>query len=979
MDINPERSQTMRFKTSIFIALMGLITVGAYAEMIWSDEFDGPNINKNVWTYDIGGAGWGNGELQHYTSRPENAFIEDGKLVIQALRESYKGNQFTSARLLTQGRFAFKYGTLEARIKMPNIANGLWPAFWLLGNNFGPIEWPFCGETDIVELGSRAALDAGLANRRLNAAAHWDYNGDYASYAVFTDATVNLNEDYHLYKLVWTPQVMRAYLDGVEFWALDISNPQTSYLQEFHQPAFIVMNLAMGGWNYVKINDPSGITAPFPAKMSVDWVRLYSDPSTELVFAQDTEEGGNFGVFTETTPVNHSLTYGTNAELLIWSNMTPATTAPYEGGQAWSFDIAAGMWFGAGVLCNENRNMKNYSDGVLHLHMKTASTTTIKVGIKSSVGSEFWLKLVDGGEQFGLVRDGNWHAVSIPLNRFADIDFQTVHQMLMIAGDPPASAFNLSIDNVYWEESAPRPTPANGSFGVYTQNAAHKSAGEFGLGVNGDFFVWESTLVPRPQTPYEGTECISLQSATAMTWFGAAFTPNVKYNLTAFRYPESRLRFAMKTASTVKFQVGMKSGNIDGIGQKWITFQNGSDPYGFVRDGQWHVVEIPMADLMDSVDLSQVSQFFELLGDSGPIGDIQLDDICFTGGGDPQVEGSLPPAVSITSPTDGQFYAIGDNITIEADASAAEGTIAKVEFFEGANLLGEDLTSPYSFTWMNVAGGSYLVTAKATDSGGRTRNASVRVYVGVPVLTTLAVSPSAASVEVGQTRSFTAAGYDQFGLPFAVSPTWSANGGGSIDSAGVFTASIPGSGFSVTAQAGSLSATAAVSVTKPTGTCTGGPAHGEYTYAVSGEASNPTITFIPGYTGVGNSLVILYYSTNASGAYPGYITTPNTPYRITAAEGATVYFYYTYSIPAGGQHNTSGAKHSVVVGDCSVSTPGDINGDGAVDIGDLMTLTWYWLDTACVANNEFCYGADTQPDGIVNLADMAYIARYWLD
>ncbi|MEN6306190.1 MAG: Ig-like domain-containing protein [Anaerohalosphaeraceae bacterium] len=961
-------------------ALIFLLAAGTvYSDLIWSDEFDGPAIDKNVWTYDIGGGGWGNGELQYYTSRPENAYIEDGKLVIQALRESYGGRQFTSARLLTQGRFAFKYGTLEARIKMPDIADGLWPAFWLLGNNFGPIDWPDCGETDIVELGSRSALDAGLANRRLNAAAHWDYNGNYASHAVFTDAPVNLNEDYHLYKLSWTPTMMRAYLDGVEFWSLDISNPEASFLQEFHQSAFVVMNLAIGGWNYVKINEPAEITASFPARMYVDWLRLYSNPSTEIVLSEDSEESGTFGVFTETTPVTKSLTYGTNAKLLIWNNMTAVTTTPFEGSQAWSFDIAAGTWFGAGVWCSENHNMKNYSDGTLRLHMKTTSTTPIKIGLKSAVASEFWLPLVNGGEQFGLVRDGNWHQVSIPLNRFADIDFQTVHQMLMIAGDPPASSFNLSIDNVYWEENAPRPMPANGSFGIYTQTASHKTADEFVLGTDGDFFIWESTMVPRPQTPFEGTACISLQSATAMTWFGAAFTPNVKYNLTAFRYPESRLHAAIKTSSTVTFQIGMKSGNSEGIGQKWITFKNGSDPYGFIRDGNWHEIEIPMADFMDSVDLSQVSQFFELLGTSGPVTDIQLDDICFTNGGEPLIEDGLLPTVSITSPTDGQFFSIGDTITIETDASAAKGSIAGVKFFEGANLLGEDLTAPYSYTWADAAGGSHLITAKATDSNGLTRSASIRIYVGEPILTTLVVSPSSTKVEVGQTQSFTAAGYNQFGLPFAVTPAWSVDGGGSIDSSGLFSAFIPGSNFTVTAQAGSLSASATVSVTKPAGTCTGGPANGEYTYAVSGDSQNPTMTFIPGYTGVGNNLVILYYGTNPTGVYPGYITSPNTPYQISAPQGQTIYFYYTYSVPQGGEHNTSNDRHSVTVGNCSVTVQGDINGDGIVDMADLSMLAYYWLDITCEAGNDFCYGADTQPDGIVNLLDLAGIARFWLN
>lgn len=948
------------------------------AQVIWSDEFDGPAIDRSIWTYDIGGWGWGNGELQFYTSRPENAYIEDGNLVIQALRENYGGRSFTSARLLTQGRFAFKYGTLEARIKMPDLANGLWPAFWLLGNNFGPADWPVCGEIDIVELGSDAAIQAGLTNRKLNAAIHWDNDGEYLYNSLFIDAPVDLNLDYHRYKLSWTPTLITAYLDDVPFWSFDISDPEANFLTEFHQPAFMIMNIAIGGWNYVKINDPAGITAPFPAKMMVDWIRLTANEHTELVFGEDIEERGNFGVFTDTTPVDAHLVYGTDADLYLWNNMTATETTAYEGGDAWSFDAAPGAWYGMGVLTRQNRNMTNYSDGYLRFHMKTTTTETIKVGIKSAVGSEFWLPLTPGVQEFGLVRDGEWHEVAIPLNRFADIDFKSVHQMLMIAGDPPAAPVNLSIDNVYWEESVPRPTPENGSFGVYTETAAHKDAGEFAFGDEGDFFVWENTLIAAPENPYEGSGSLSLTSATGMTWFGAAFTPNVKFNLTAFRYPESKLRFAMKTSSSVTFQVGMKSGNIDGIGQKWITFRSGSDPYGFVRDGNWHVVEIPMTDITDSVDLAEVSQLFQILGTSGPITGIELDDICFIGGGQAESGSNSAPSVSITSPDAGQFFAVGDDITIEAAASDVDGTIVKVEFFQGATLLGEDTTEPYSMTVNDVPGGAYTFSAKATNSNDLSRSASVTVYVGTPELATLAVSPSSTAVEVGQTKPFTAVAKDQFGLPFAVDTDWSVSGGGSIDAAGLFTAAFPGT-FTVTAQAGSLSKTATVTVTRPLGSCTGGPANGDYTYIVSGDSQNPTVTFVPGYAGVGAGTLILYYSTASGGVYPGYMTTPNTAYPVTAANGQTLYFYYTYSIPEGGQRSTVDAKHSVVVGNCAVSTAGDINGDGEITINDILMLAYYWLDTACSGDNAFCQGADTQPDGIVNLLDLAYIARYWLN
>jgi len=615
----------------------------ASAQVVWSDEFDGTVIDAATWTYDVGGWGFGNGQFEYDTARRENSYLTNGNLVIEARREVYFDNEFTSARMMTQGRFAFRYGSLEARIKLPNTANGLWPAFWMLGNNFPGIAWPGCGEVDIVEMGSKAGIDEGLQQRKINCALHFSDAGEaYANAVAWLDAAVDLTLDYHLYKVSWTPTNMDFYLDGTAFASWDIT---AAHLTEFHQPMFPILNLAIGGWDpsYTGVYSPGAVTATFPARVYVDWIRLTANEYTELYLGADLEETGNFGVYTETEPVNNFLTYedgtdpafayGTAAALYPWNNMTATTPPPAsEGSECWSFDIAGGDWFGMGVFLPNFRNMHNYSDGTLHFDISTTSSTEMKVGIKSSRGGEFWLPLGDETAEFGFIRDGAWHTVSVPLNRYANTDFRTVHQMFMIAGDPPAAALNLSIDNVWWEPNVPRPTPANGSFGVYTETGSNKDAGEFILGADGNFFVWENTLVPNTQSPYEGTNSLSLSSAPGPVWFGAAFTPNVKHNLAAFNNPNGKLHFAMKTSSSVTFMVGMKSGNIDGVGQKWITFQAGSDPYGFARDGQWHMVEVPMADLGPEVDLSEVSQLFQILGTSGPIPDIELDDIYFSGG-----------------------------------------------------------------------------------------------------------------------------------------------------------------------------------------------------------------------------------------------------------------------------------------------------------------------------------------------------------
>jgi len=121
--------------------------------LVWSDEFnqpDGSSPDATKWTYDTGGGGWGNNELEYYTSRTNNARIAGGMLVIEADKENYQGSSYTSARLKTQGKWSWRYGRMEARIKIPR-GQGMWPAFWMLGTNITSVGWPTCGEIDIME------------------------------------------------------------------------------------------------------------------------------------------------------------------------------------------------------------------------------------------------------------------------------------------------------------------------------------------------------------------------------------------------------------------------------------------------------------------------------------------------------------------------------------------------------------------------------------------------------------------------------------------------------------------------------------------------------------------------------------------------------------------------------------------------------------------------------------------------------------
>ena len=276
--------------------IQGIVLVGSAfgqasdGELLWSDEFSsGTQPNRAVWSYDIGTGvnGWGNWELQEYTDSIDNARIEDGQLVI-SVRERRIGatrTGFTSARLKTQDKVMFKYGYVEARIKMPNLQNGLWPAFWTLGNNFSRVGWPACGELDILEMGWRDAVRDGVVNRWVASAAHWENNGQHALYPrTYSRGLVepqNITGEYQIFAMDWTPDQVITYLNGKELWRMDIDLATCTDCQELHQPHFMILNVAVGG-TYPNMSNQAQVTAPLPAEMKVDYIRIYDNGFTEV-------------------------------------------------------------------------------------------------------------------------------------------------------------------------------------------------------------------------------------------------------------------------------------------------------------------------------------------------------------------------------------------------------------------------------------------------------------------------------------------------------------------------------------------------------------------------------------------------------------------------------------------------------------------------------------------------------------------------
>lgn len=230
--------------------------------LVWQDEFDGKEINQENWTYDIGGWGWGNGEAQYYTSREENARIEEGMLVIEAQQEKYENSYYTSARLKTQGLQEFQYGLIEARIKVPE-GQGFWPAFWMLGAGFDGDNWPDCGEIDIMEfVGREPDLIIGTLHGP-------GYSGALGL-SQWNRQDFNIPDDFHTYAIEWEEDEIRWYFDGSQYFTVQWEDVGSRDWVG-NQPYFIILNLALGG----TLGGMIGIDTEFPAQLLVDYVRVY--------------------------------------------------------------------------------------------------------------------------------------------------------------------------------------------------------------------------------------------------------------------------------------------------------------------------------------------------------------------------------------------------------------------------------------------------------------------------------------------------------------------------------------------------------------------------------------------------------------------------------------------------------------------------------------------------------------------------------
>ena len=487
------------------IVLLAMILGGSFAQaqvgsLIWEDDFD----NLDNWLKITGNGywGWGNGELEYY--KEENVEIatipgEPGNtaLLITAKEESGAGIvdqwgnplNYTSGKVLSKSFVSIRYGMIETRVRIPDIDLGGWPAVWLLGTaNYA---WPRCGEMDMMEMGARQSfrdlhdehnggngLDNSTVNEAIGANAiyysddavtpenpsggaslSWDPDDDYCR--PYYSKTPPLVERFLTYRLYWDAASLRfTVVDGAVGYDL-YESPFTidSVSAEFQSPFYLIANLAVGGafTDAYNLGDPGSgapVSMPFPAKMYIDYIRVYEwNGQGEVHVGPPNAESGAFGIFTDGTPTNGELEGGVSSEIYVWEGtLSDGSIPPYEGPNGISWQTAGLGWFGAGIMSIQPLNLFDFGEGDIKFMIKIPAHVTFKIGIIDTWGNQSYVSFPAHQTTYGLVRNGEWGQASIPVNhiRGLSIDLRMLSYAFVIL-EENGTACEFALDDIYWD------------------------------------------------------------------------------------------------------------------------------------------------------------------------------------------------------------------------------------------------------------------------------------------------------------------------------------------------------------------------------------------------------------------------------------------------------------------------------------------------------------------------------------------------
>jgi beta-glucanase (GH16 family) len=605
-------------KNSFFltaILLLPILAVGQNFQLVWEDNFNGTTLDSSKWNIEQKIGVWNTGsnrEFQHY--KKENVTVgNDGAgnncLIITAKKEEYNGYHFTSGRVNTKGKFAFKRGKIEASIKIPNLANGLWPAFWTLG--YTPTGWPDCGEIDILEMGHSTGIQNGYPNRFIGSHLFWGpYPRDYGK--EFTTSE-DLSDGFFTHTMIWDENKISIYFNNsaTPYFSMGITGNDTEEFRDFQQ--YLIFNLAVGG-SVPGIYDIGEITADFPASLYVDWVKVYQESDD---FSTDNLPlYGIFGIFEENQPADMRMDLNYDIFAQETEIETNPNETPYAGNEVLSYKVNQQRNYQLALISGIPRNMTNYRNGSIQFYLKTNLSGTFQLGVADTRGNEAFIPMGEGTSH-PIVNDGTWNLVYLPISEIAEtVDIQSLKSMLIFKGNHPGDGY-FSIDEIVYSET----TPVSGVYGIYTNNPTITEKFEVN-NVTGFLYNWDNTVSFSNNLPaYEGTDVLSLRSQGGAGWWGFGFFSSTPLNFENFA--NGYLHFSLRTTSSELFRATVNGANST---KGEITFDGKNDPYGFIRDGKWHHIAVPVAALVaQGLNLSACDNIFTMSG--GIITTLGIDNV----------------------------------------------------------------------------------------------------------------------------------------------------------------------------------------------------------------------------------------------------------------------------------------------------------------------------------------------------------------
>ena len=477
------------FFTSVFAQI---------GDLIWEENFN--DLDNWIKITGNGSWGWGNGELEYY--KEENVSISpipgdpnNNALHITAKSESGPditdqwGNPlfYTSGKVISKSNVSIKYGVVEARVRVPNLDVGGWPAVWLLGTS--NYSWPRNGELDMMEMGSSQSFrnlhdnhngGNGLNNSNVNqvvganaifysdaaltadnpsgaASISWDPNDENCR--PYYNYENPLNDRFVIYRMYWDSESIRFTIidNEIEYDLYVEPLSINAESDEFQNPFYLIANLAIGGLftdaNYLGGNGLP-ISMPMPANMYIDYIKVFEwNNQGHVHLGPPDTQGESLGLFTDNTPTNSSLIPEIDSHIYVWENtLTDGSIPSFEGENGISWTTTGAGWFGAGIMSIQPANLSNFSDGFLKFRIKIPQNISFQIGIIDAWGNQSYVDFPASQTTYGLVRDGNWGQASIPINdiRGELIDLRMLSYEFVILEVNGVSC-EFALDDIYWD------------------------------------------------------------------------------------------------------------------------------------------------------------------------------------------------------------------------------------------------------------------------------------------------------------------------------------------------------------------------------------------------------------------------------------------------------------------------------------------------------------------------------------------------